>query len=398
MMQPVSDYVLVRVDSEFNDKLFIKGEGGKEVELVLNTRYRPTHNVKISAEVIAVPHYLSGNDVAYEEYLGLPRPLAYRNHDHISKQMAELPPKYRNLKESQIPYQCGSYEPRMVSCKDVDVQSGDIVYFHYNQLLNEENFIERQEDGALIYRIRYSSIFCRVRLGEITCLNGYVLVSEVYDEDVEDIIVDGKVINKGKTKNGLVVELDSKARTQRGKLEHIGAGVGDDVRTVSPGELILFRAGSEFKNTIEGREYMVMRHWDIVAIVMDDQEVAKYAEIINRYTHDSFDMLTVKPVGDYVMVRPEEIPVSIKVETVKYDPNASHQEFKPGQIFVLPDTVEKTKKKGTAYGIGSVLSVGERASVPHGARIWHGKSAYFLYHEDLKMAFVKSGDVFGWMN
>jgi hypothetical protein len=140
-----------------------------------------------------------------------------------------------------------------------------------------------------------------------------------------------------------------------------------------------------------------MRQWDIVAIVLSDEEIQKFKKTMNLYA-DHYAYLTIKPVGDYVMVRPEEIPVSTKVETLVYDPKAKDQSFKPGQLFVLEDTVQKTKKKGTKYGIGQSVSAGENCTLPVGVRMYYGKSAFYLYLEEYGYAFLRQADVYGWFD
>jgi len=399
MKKVPADFVLVRVDSEFDDKLFIKGEEG-DLELKIDTRFRPTHHSRICAEVIASCDYLSGRDVVYEKYVGLPAGIPYRSHDFIERKVLQTPRKYR--KDIRLPYLCGGYEPeyQTLSGGTPDVQSGDLAYFHYNSLLDMENFVGR--DGGLTYRIPYAQIFCRVRGGQIKMLNGYILVSEVWG-DAEDVTVGGHNI-KAKTKGDLVVETVVKPAFGVGRLEHIGPPVGDDTRSIPVGELVMYAPSAKnwndekrygFTNHIEGKDYYVLRQWDVFAITLHQEEIDRYKKVFSDHGV-MHRLLTMKPVGDYVMIAPETLPVT-KSEAVVFDPNAKEQSFKPGQIFVLPDTVKKTKRKGNIpYGIGHVLSCGEKSNIPLGAKVIYGKGSFYVYLEEEDRCFIRKQDVFGW--
>jgi co-chaperonin GroES (HSP10) len=396
-----ADFVLVRVDSEFNDKLVIKGDDG-DLELKIDTRFRPTHHSRICAEVIAPCDYLSGRDVMYEKHPGLPVGTPYRGHDFIEKKVLQTPRKYR--KDINIPYRCGSYEAEFQTLSGIvpDVKNGDIVYHHFNCLLDHENFVGKDGE-SLIYKIPYAKIFCRVRDGVITMLNGYIFVSEVWDDDAEDVAVGGFNI-KARLKGALVTETVVKPKFGIGKLEHIGEPLGSDARSVSPGEIIMYVPSAKnwdtekrygFTNNIEGRDYYVMSQWDVFAITMSKQEIGWY---VQKFQGQGFgiEYLTIKPVGDYVMIAPERLPVT-KTEAVVYDPNATQQNFKPGQLFILPETAKKTKRKGNIpYGIGNVLTCGESANVPQGAKVMYGKSAFYVYLEEEDKVFVRKQDIFGW--
>lgn len=386
------DYILVKIDKELNDDLgTIKNEHGEDVRLVLNPNFNPTHHAKIGAEVISAPQYLSGRDYPLGEiHPGSPRPIVYRSSDSIEKALAALPPKYRRTQGKSLVsrYQAGSYEPQMLTHfgAPVEVEVGDIVYFHYNCLINEQNFWGFTDDMQLIYKIHYSQLFCYVRHGAVVMLNNYVLVSEYFDDEIQDIDVNGVAV-KAKLKGNLVIQIHDKPRYLLGYLQHIGAAIGPHGRSENlRGEAILYAVGSEFENTIEGQKYWVMRQQDIVAVYCDEKFNNPNAAL-------EFNVL--RPVGDYIMVIPEQLEVSNNVKTHVWDQTKNSQEFKQGEIFVLPSAVSQTKKI-KKYGRGVVIGLGNTVEDNWlGERIAYEKSSFYMYAEEWQRAFVRRDDVYG---
>jgi co-chaperonin GroES (HSP10) len=396
-MNIISDYVIVKVDSELNTFAgLIKDDKGNEIELVLNPNFRPTHHSKICAVVASVPSYLTGKDnPLYEIYQGAPRPTTYRGHDYVKSVMDSIPKKYQ--KKQKIPYQCGGYAPMMqtIAGMPVEVRVGDKVYFHYNSLLNEENYLWRDEDGMLVYKILYSNLFCYIRDQEIHMLNSYILVSEIYDEESKEIDRGDGVLIRAKTKGDLVVSVVDRPLYLSGKLEHIGKGIGPMKRSTRPGTLVMFRPSSEFINMIEGEPFYVMRQWDIIAEWMNKQEIDKIKSVDPRVSDaiSGYDWLS--PAGDYLLVKPDQI--QLKEKTKVYDPNKMYQDFEPGEIFVLADSVKDNKKKKIhSFGVGNVISSGNICPDKYtGKKIYYEKGSYYVWIEEYQVALVRYGDVFG---
>lgn len=392
-MEVYSDFVLVKVDSELETFAgMIKDDKGNEIKLILNPNFRPTHHSKISARVISSPRRLSGKDnPLYEIYPGSPRPLSYRGHDYIKSVMDDIPIRYQ--KNHVVPYQCGMFRPKMQTHADVqvDIEPGDTVYFHYNTLLNEQNYLYRDmRDGMLVYRVPYGSIYCRVRKQKITMLNAFVLVSEIYDDEVVDIEVDGRTV-KGKMHGNLVASIGERPKYLSGILRHIGEGIGPDRRDIPVGTHVVFRPSSEFVNMIEGEAFYVMRHWDIVASWIPDSEID---ELRHKPGFEMFERnFWIRPEGDYVMVRPN--PIKMGKNTRIFDPKAIIQKFKQGEIFLLPGTVKDNKKRKVfSYGVGKVIDSGVLCDI-NNKEVYYEKGPHYVYIEEYDLGFVRAGDVFG---
>lgn len=392
-----SDFIMVRVESTLNTFLgTIKDENGKDVKLIINPNWKPTHHVRICGEVIAVPTYLTGRDnPLYEKYPGSPKPMAYRSHDDINQRLSVMPKHYRDT--AQVPYMCGKYVPDFQTHFGVDpeIKEGDLAYFHYNSLLNEDNFLYQEPSGDLVYLIHYSNLFCYVRQGNIRMLNAYVLVSQYRDEEEQEIKVGGSFIF-GKLKGNLVTEIGSKPKYLTGIVEHIGAGIGDDVRQTVPGALVVFRPSSEFINTIENNSFYAMKQWDLLAEWLSDSEIKDVQEqaILNNVV---IEFNKIIPIGDYVMISPDDQPVSKTLVTHVFDPNAPSQSFKPGEIFV-PATIysHEKKKKIHNYGVGEVILQGELCKKNFvGEKVAFEKSSFYIWLDEFKVVLVRFGDIYG---
>lgn len=70
-----------------------------------------------------------------------------------------------------------------------------------------------------------------------------------------------------KTASGIIIPDNAKEKPQKGKVVAVGNGTKDEKMTVSIGNVVLYGkyAGTELK--YEGRDYLIMRESDILAIV-----------------------------------------------------------------------------------------------------------------------------------
>ncbi|WP_412983878.1 co-chaperone GroES [Pontimicrobium sp. IMCC45349] len=70
-----------------------------------------------------------------------------------------------------------------------------------------------------------------------------------------------------KTASGIIIPDNAKEKPQKGKVVAIGTGTKDEPLTVKNGDTVLYGkyAGTELK--LEGKDYLIMRESDILAIV-----------------------------------------------------------------------------------------------------------------------------------
>ena len=70
-----------------------------------------------------------------------------------------------------------------------------------------------------------------------------------------------------KTASGIIIPDNAKEKPQKGKVIAVGTGTKDEPMTVKKGETVLYGkyAGTELK--LDGKDYLIMRESDILAIV-----------------------------------------------------------------------------------------------------------------------------------
>jgi chaperonin GroES len=70
-----------------------------------------------------------------------------------------------------------------------------------------------------------------------------------------------------KTASGIIIPDNAKEKPQKGNVVAVGKGTKDEPMTVKSGDTVLYGkyAGTELK--LEGKDYLIMREIDILAIV-----------------------------------------------------------------------------------------------------------------------------------
>ena len=70
-----------------------------------------------------------------------------------------------------------------------------------------------------------------------------------------------------RTASGIIIPDNAKEKPQKGKVVAVGNGTKDEPLTVKVGDTVLYGkyAGTELK--LEGKDYLIMRESDILAIV-----------------------------------------------------------------------------------------------------------------------------------
>ncbi|NBW33291.1 MAG: co-chaperone GroES [Cytophagia bacterium] len=70
-----------------------------------------------------------------------------------------------------------------------------------------------------------------------------------------------------KTAGGIIIPDTAKEKPQRGTVVAVGQGKKDEPMTVKPGQTILYGKYSGTEVQIEGKDYLIMRESDIMAIL-----------------------------------------------------------------------------------------------------------------------------------
>lgn len=70
-----------------------------------------------------------------------------------------------------------------------------------------------------------------------------------------------------KTAGGIIIPDTAKEKPQRGKIVAVGNGKKDEPLTVKEGDMVLYGKYSGTEISVEGRDYLIMKESDILAIV-----------------------------------------------------------------------------------------------------------------------------------
>ena len=309
-------------------------------------------NTKIKAEVVAIPDRLVGN-VLYEDSPGFPLPMGKFN------------------RKTGEPY-ATHYRPKFITMEGATIQvsPGDHVYFHY-LTLSPHNFLGKDTEGMELYKCRYDQLFCVIIESRsddsertdcpqrIQMLNGYMAIEPYYDDSYEDIEIpdldmfgrdNGKVRKlKVKQKNGIVYDMTEKPLYRHGKISSITSPSPDGKDYgIGVGDKIVYTHFSEFKNTIEGVEYFIMKIWNTVGVYREGKLI---------------------PVGDRVLM----------------DVTPAEQKSK----LFLPDKYKVRDDEAIILDIGSHVN-----EVKKGDKVrFHYSETYFLQLENFRGAFLKENQI-----
>lgn len=362
------DYVLIRVPSRFNDRVgslhlaidpkIVQGEFTPDDE-VSSEMMNAEKNIRTSGLVVAAPDNLTGKTL-YEKYAGTPRYSPYISHEIIKDAILRMPPAMRN-KYGRNMYQCGNPVESFQTQPNIpEILPGDTIHFEYPCLLDPDAYWDEDSRGE-IYRIPYQSIYCYVRNGKTTMVNGWVFVESVTIEKFSEHII---LINQKPQQNVGKVAFCSPF------LHYHVPNTGDNCLFLRT--LFTVKDWDQVNNSFEISGYLIdnkiyypMRVWEIVAV---EKEGAW------------------QTVGEFVTVKPETINEISGVSTIEYDPNAPMQTYKLGQIFIPSGAnVQVKKKKIHQFGIGMC----------NGQKVMYGKSNFYLYMDELNLLFIHNKDIFG---
>lgn len=193
---PIANHVLVEVDKQFKDTL----ETETGFSLYIDTTWKPAQYVRIFGTVLSIP---------------------MRGTNRYSVENGKIEP---------------------------EVQVGDKIYFHYNVLMNKENYLEDNK-----WFIPYYHIFCAVRDKKILMIGGWVLVKPIIEK-------------KEKEGRFFIPEFSKKKKINNfGILKHIGTPMKDQpALDIEEGTYVYFSEMDCFENEIEGEIYYCMQQEDLL--------------------------------------------------------------------------------------------------------------------------------------
>lgn len=84
---------------------------------------------------------------------------------------------------------------------------------------------------------------------------------------LHDRVIVEAAIAETKTAGGIIIPDTAKEKPQQGKVVAAGPGKKDEPMMVKNGDVVLYSKYAGTEITLEGKEYMIMRESDILAIL-----------------------------------------------------------------------------------------------------------------------------------
>ena len=84
---------------------------------------------------------------------------------------------------------------------------------------------------------------------------------------LSDRVLVEAAVAETKTASGIIIPDTAKEKPQKGIIVAVGVGKKDEKMTVKVGDNVLYGKYSGTEITIEGKEYLIMRESDIIAVV-----------------------------------------------------------------------------------------------------------------------------------
>lgn len=271
-MKSATNYVIVEVSQETDDQIVLGTSEKDGKEIILHQYYNKKagdtfKNRRTYGTVIAAPDKLF-MPALRQVYDGSPAPIKHRGYDVLKAleyKIVNNPNIAVEQEEIRKMYRCEASEYEFEFQKEVEVKEGDKVYFHYFSIC--DNNWMGYHHGIKLYKVMYDMIYCIIREGKLIPCNKNVFIEPYYDESYQEIDL-GHFKTRAKTnETGLVTSVKDEPEVQKGWLN---------------GERVIFRPKRDNIRKIEGKEYYVMKEWDVLA---------------------NFNPL--RPIGPYVVMIPE---------------------------------------------------------------------------------------------
>lgn len=92
-------------------------------------------------------------------------------------------------------------------------------------------------------------------------------MSEVKIKPLADRVLVEPQAAEEKTKSGIIIPDSAKEKPQRGKVVAAGPGSKDEKMEVKVGDIVLYGKYAGTELNVEGKDYLIMRQSDILAVI-----------------------------------------------------------------------------------------------------------------------------------
>ena len=92
-------------------------------------------------------------------------------------------------------------------------------------------------------------------------------MAEVKMKPLADRVLVEPMAAEEKTASGIYIPDTAKEKPSKGKVIAVGKGTKDEEMQVKPGDIVLYGKYAGTEITIDGKDYLIMRQSDILAII-----------------------------------------------------------------------------------------------------------------------------------
>jgi len=92
-------------------------------------------------------------------------------------------------------------------------------------------------------------------------------MSEIKIKPLGDRVLIEPMEAESKTASGIIIPDTAKEKPQKGKVLAVGPGSKDEKMEVKVGDMVLYGKYAGTEITIDGKDYLIMRQSDILAII-----------------------------------------------------------------------------------------------------------------------------------
>lgn len=199
-METTGAYILVSTEGQYVDTI-----KHKSLTLHAVTGYNPTHNIRYSGTVVALPKIEPFDEVSEDGRM-------------VHKKISPI------------------------------IKEGDKVYFRYVNNDGDTNIIE---DGSRVVRVPYRDVICLVRDGQIIPVGEWMLGEKIMESKGSHV--------------GLVLDFSDKWYEDRAKVKYISSFKGEDP-IVEVGDVVQGKY-LNFENEIEGEKFYCFRPDQLNAVL-----------------------------------------------------------------------------------------------------------------------------------
>lgn len=171
-----------------------------------------------------------------------------------------------------------SIPSRLHVCKDIEpeIQVGDEVHFHYNSIDEDSELVI---DGKTYHMIMYEMILASVRGEEVIPIGGIVLCEPIYDNNEGEEFAEIELPDGGsetvrrRSGSGIILDIKASHNHKEARVAYIGSPLKSKPKLdVENGDRVMYLPNADFDNagdTINGKKYFYMHQDELICKIYE---------------------------------------------------------------------------------------------------------------------------------